>query len=207
MKSSDEIVVISSIERSIYLIRGKRVMLDADLAAVYGVPTKRLNEQVKRNRDRFPSDFAFRLSRAEVMELNRSQIATGSQKHRDSRFPPLAFTEYGAVMAANVLNSARAVRMSVYIVRAFVRMREELFARSGMERRLARIEKTLLGHDAALRDLYEKIRPLLLPPPESPKRQIGFHVKEAQAAYRAMRTGRSNLRDQRKRKGVSYETH
>lgn len=206
MKSSDEAVVVSSIEQSIYLIRGKRVMLDADLAAVYGVPTKRLNEQVKRNSDRFPSDFAFRLRRAEVMELNRSQFATGSQKHRDPRFPPLVFTEYGAVMAANVLNSARAVRMSVYIVRAFVRMREELFARSEMERRLAQIEKTLLGHDSALRDLYEKIRPLLLPPPESPKRQIGFHVRERQARYGTNRV-KSKLPKGETKKGVSYETH
>lgn len=111
-------------------IRGQKVILDADLAAIYGVSTKRLNEQVKRNADRFPRDFAFQLTPSEWAKVksqaaeppdNRSQIATGSQKHRDPRFPPQAFTEHGAIMAATVLNSPRAVQMSVFVVRAFVK--------------------------------------------------------------------------------------
>src|SRR5690606_26058781 len=103
-----------------------RVILDAELAALYGVTTKRLNEQVKRNTERFPDDFMFRLSRDETEALNRSQIATGSQKHRNPRFPPFAFTEHGAIMAATIVNSPRAVEMSLYVVRAFVHLREIL---------------------------------------------------------------------------------
>ncbi len=105
---------------------GRKVLLDAELAALYGVTTKRLNEQVKRNAERFPEDFMFRLSRAETAALNRSHSATGSQRHRDPRFSPYAFTEHGAIMAATTLNSPRAVEMSLYVVRAFVRLRELL---------------------------------------------------------------------------------
>ena len=108
-------------------------MLDADLAALYGVLTKRLNEQVKRNSVRFPPDFLFRLTPEEVEELNRSQNATSSQKHRDPRFPPYAFTDHGAIMAANLLHSRNAVRMSIYVVRAFVRLRQELMMRSEVD--------------------------------------------------------------------------
>ena len=104
-QSSKSIIPLEAIQQRIYLIRSHKVMLDADLAQLYGVPTRRLNEQVKRNRKRFPEDFMFRLPRKEVDELNRSQIATGSQKHRDPRFPPYVFTEHGAVMLANVLRS------------------------------------------------------------------------------------------------------
>ncbi len=100
------------ITQSILVLRGHKVLLDADLAALYEVPTKRLNEQVKRNIERFPADFMFRLDREEVDALNRSQVATGSQKHRDPRFPPYAFTEHGAIMAATVINSPQAVEMS-----------------------------------------------------------------------------------------------
>jgi hypothetical protein len=166
-----------SVERMIHEVRGRKVMIDADLAALYGVTTKRLNEQVKRNRERFPPDFMFRLIRMEVEKLNRSRFATGSQKHRDPRFLPFVFTEHGAIMAANVLNSRRAIRMSVFVVRAFVNMRSELMARSEMEKRLTQAEKVLLSHDSSLRDLYEKIRPLLLPPPDPPRRRIGFGVR------------------------------
>jgi len=102
------------------------VILDSDLAALYGVPTKVLNQAVKRNDARFPEDFRFRLAQTEVDDLNRSQSVTGSQKHRDPRFPPTAFTEYGAILAATVLNSRRAVEMSIFVVRAFIRSRELL---------------------------------------------------------------------------------
>lgn len=183
----------------ILVIRDQRVILDADLARLYGVPTKRLNEQVKRNAERFPEDFVFQLSAAEVAALgvqiapastpqpNRSQIVTGSPgakairsqiataSKRNVRFLPYAFTEFGALMAANVLNSPEAVKMSLYVIRAFVKIREELTATSALVKRLAQIDDTLFLHDKALRDLYQKLRPLLAPPPDPPpKPRIGF---------------------------------
>src|SRR5216117_953228 len=123
-RSPSSLTSIEDVSRAIVVLRGRKVLLDAELAALYGVMTKRLNEQVKRNAERFPEDFMFRLSRSETGALNRSHSATGSQRHRDPRFPPYAFTEYGAIMAATTLNSRRAVEMSLYVVRAFVRLRE-----------------------------------------------------------------------------------
>ena len=114
---------------------------------------------------------------------NRSQIVTGSQKHRDPRFRPWAFTEHGALMAANVLRSRRAVQMSVYVIRAFVRLREHIAANQAILKRLAEIDKTLLQHDTALRDIYRKLLPLLQPPPDPEKRKIGFLVRERAAKY------------------------
>jgi predicted amino acid-binding ACT domain protein len=140
----------TEIHSLIITIRGQKVILDADLARIYGVETKRLNEAVKRNSDRFPEDFVFQLSREEVEILksqfaasNRSQIATGSQKHRDPRYLPYGFTEHGAIMAANVLNSPQAVQMSVFVVRAFVKMRSMLADTKELGRRLAELEKEL----------------------------------------------------------------
>jgi hypothetical protein len=155
-------------------IRGHRVILDADLARVYGVPTFRFNEAVKRNRRRFPEDFLFQLTTEEHTALT-SQIAIAKPGRGGRRTRPYAFTEHGALQAANILNSAKAEAMSVYVIRAFVRMREELSTNQVVAKRLAEIEKTLLTHDTALRDLYQKIRPLLLPPPDPPKPRIGFH--------------------------------
>ncbi|MSU47545.1 MAG: ORF6N domain-containing protein [Opitutus sp.] len=155
-------------------IRNQRVILDSDLAKLYRVPTKRFNEAVKRNIARFPADFCFPLTREEVANL-RSQIATSSLVHGGLRYLPFAFTEHGAVMAANILRSPRAVQMSVFVVRAFILMREELAAHGTILRRLAEIDRTLLSHDAALRDLFQKLRPLLMPPSETPKARIGFH--------------------------------
>jgi hypothetical protein len=182
-------------EPLIFTIRGHRVILDAELARLYGVTTRRFNEGIRRNRGRFPDDFAFQLTDAEFAALkirsatrdlqqddlqgdisNRSQIATGSQKHRDPRFRPWVFSEHGALMAANVLRSKRAVQMSLFVIRAFVRLREELAANSAVLKRLAEIDRTLLQHDAALRDIYRKLLPLLQPPPDPPKRRIGFHT-------------------------------
>ena len=193
-------VSAGDITRLIRSIRDQRVILDNDLAAVYRVTTKRLNEQYRRNLGRFPEDFAFQLTPEEwgalrsqyatgspVALVNRSQNATGSQKHRDPRFPPLAFTEHGALMAANILNSPRAVTMSVYVIRAFVKMREDLAANAAILKRLAEIDKTLLLHNGALREIYQKLRPLLEPPPPPPKPEIGFHVKEDSVAYRVRR--------------------
>jgi phage regulator Rha-like protein len=156
----------------ILTLRGQRVILDADLAALYGVSTKRLNEQVKRNADRFPSEFAFQLATKELTIL-RSQIAT-SRLHGGRRYLPYVFTEHGVLMAANVLNSPRAVAVSVALVKAFVRLREVLATNQVVAKRLAEVEKTLVTHDAALRDIYQRIRPLLLPPPDPPRKKIGF---------------------------------
>ena len=120
---------------------------------------------------------------------NRSQIVTGSQKHRDPRFRPWAFTEHGALMAANVLRSRRAVQMSVYVIRAFVRLREHIAANHAILKRLPEIDKTLLQHDTALRDIYRKPLPLLQPLPEAKERKIGFLVRERAAKY-----GRAEIR-------------
>jgi len=182
-----------SVDSLILTIRGHKVLLDADLAKLYGVQTRSLNQAVKRNEDRFPEDFRFQLTAAELVGLrlqiaasssqgtdskgdisNRSQIVIGSQKHRDPRVRPWVFTEHGAIMAATVLNSRDAVAMSVYIVRAFIRMREQLVVNAAILKRLAEIDKSLLQHDSALRDIYHKLLPLLQPPPDPPRRRIGF---------------------------------
>ena len=159
----------------ILLLRGYPVILDADLAALYGVTTKRLNEQVRRNKDKFPEDFCFQLKEEELPAL-RSQIATlkPAGRGRHSKYLPLTFTEHGALMAANVLSSSQATKMSIFIIRAFVKQREELSANQVILRRLAEIDKSLLVHDSALRDLYHKLLPLLEPPPAEPRRPIGF---------------------------------
>lgn len=162
------------IERSILILRGQKVLLDAELAALYGVTTKRLNEQVKRNRERFPDDFMFRLTPVELDSLHRSQFATGSQRHRDPRFAPYAFTEHGAIMAANVLASPRAIEMSVHVVRAFVRLREMIGANKELAHKLDELERKLATHDQAIAGLIEAIRELMRPPEPAKKRRIGF---------------------------------
>jgi len=180
------------LEPLIFTIREQRVLLDADLARLYGVSTKRFNEAFKRNRQRFPADFAFELRNEEFNALRRSpqafdsmsekkmwsQFATTSSRRRRATHRPWAFTEHGALMAANILRSERAVQMSVYVVRAFVRLREQVAANSAILKRLAEIDKTLLQHDTALRDVYQKLLPLIQPPPAPPKRRIGFHTDE-----------------------------
>jgi hypothetical protein len=172
-------------------VREQKVVLDTDLAAVYGVTIKRLNEQVRRNRKRFPQDFAFQLTLEEFGAV-RSQIAIldeslGSKSRQRSqtatlkprrgqyrKYRPWAFTEHGALQAANILRSDRAIAMSVYVIRAFVELREKIAANAAILKRLAEIDKTLLQHDSALRDIYRELLPLLQPPPEPPRRQIGF---------------------------------
>ncbi len=166
--------VTPDVDGLIRTIRNQRVILDSDLAALYAVPTFRFNEAVKRNQDRFPEDFRFQLSKEEADALT-SQFAMSKTGRGGRRSLPWAFTEHGALMAANILNSPRAVAMSVYVIRAFIRLREELAANTTLEKRLAVIEKTLVSHDSALRDVIQKIRPLLLPPPEPPRKRIGFH--------------------------------
>jgi phage regulator Rha-like protein len=177
------IVVTESVETLIRTIRGQRVILDADLARVYGVPTKQLNQAVKRNLDRFPDDFAFQLEPQEVAAL-RSQIVT-SKGRGGRRYFPVAFTEYGAIMAANVLNSPHAVQMSVFVVRAFVKMREVLAQNRQLAEKLAELEQRLTGrldvHEQAIVHILDEIKKLMepLPPqPEPKRREIGFHVRD-----------------------------
>jgi hypothetical protein len=158
----------------IFSLRGHRVILDADLARLYGVPTKAFNQALKRNVHRFPEDFAFQLTEEEVENL-RSQIVTSSAGHGGRRYLPWVFTEHGALMAANILRTARAVEMSVYVVRAFVKQREALATNAAILKRLAEIDKTLLEHDSALKILWHRLQPLLAPPSETPKPKIGFH--------------------------------
>lgn len=163
-------------------LRDQRVILDADLARLYGVPTKALNQAVKRNADRFPADFLFQLTESE-----KTEVVTNCDHLRNLRFAkalPLAFTEHGALMAAMILSSPRAVAMSVYVIRAFIQMRAEQAANAAILKRLAELDKTLLTHDAALRDIYPKLRPLLTPPPDPPRKGIGFHIKEDAVPYR-----------------------
>jgi hypothetical protein len=196
MKPQTAIVPVENIATFIRLVRGQRVILDMDLASLYGVPTKRLNEQFRRNRERFPEDFAFQLTTEDASALtsqfaisnakanlksqnaasnptvNRSQFATGSQKHRDPRYLPYAFTEHGALMAANILNSPRAVAMSIYVIRAFVQFRQVLASHADFARKLASLEKK---YDAQFKAVFDAIRELMAPPAK-PKREIGFHT-------------------------------
>lgn len=159
------------------------MLLDSDLAKLYGVATKVLNQTVNRQAERFPADFRFQITREELTNL-KSQIVTSSSAeahslHGGLRHLPWAFTEHGALMAAMLLRSPHAVAMSVYVVRAFVRMREELLAHSAVLKRLAQIDKKLLEHDIVLRDVVEKLLPLLSPAEPTPKRRIGFHSRES----------------------------
>jgi hypothetical protein len=181
MTGSQEELATDRITRCIYTVRDQRVILDSDLARIYGVETRALNQAVKRNQDRFPPDFTFALSREEILGMSQTVISLAKLKFSKQ---VRAFTEHGALMAATVLNSPRAVAMSLYIIRAFVKMRKDLAANAAILKRLAEIDKTLLLHDTALRDIYQKLRPLLAPPPNPPKPGIGFHVKEDSAPYR-----------------------
>ena len=167
------LVPVEHIARSILVLRGQNVLLDAELAALYGVSTKALNQAVKRNAERFPEDFMFRLSRTEAEALNRSQIVTGHGKHRDPRFPPFAFTEHGAIMAATILSSPRAVEMSLYVVRAFVRLRELLASNTALARKLDELERKYEHHDDAIKAILSAIRELMNPP-QPKRRPIGF---------------------------------
>ena len=163
-----------AVEAFIRAVRGHRVVLDADLARLYGVTTRVLNQAMKRNAERFPSDFAFELTLGEAEDLKSQSVPSSS--HGGRRKLPWAFTEHGAIMAANILRSERAVQMSVFVVRAFVRLREQVASNEAILRRLTEIDKTLLQHDTALRDLYQKLLPLLQPRADPPKRRIGFHT-------------------------------
>lgn len=158
-----EVGKANAIGETIAFVRGRRVIPDADLAALYGVPTRRLNEQVKRNPERFPEDFCFVLTREELADL-RSHFATSSGSHGGRCYLPFAFTEHGAIMAAGVLNSPQAVEMSLYVVRAFIRMREMLMGYKELAARLEAVERKLDGHDEDIRALALAVRQLMAPP-------------------------------------------
>jgi hypothetical protein len=190
------------LESLILTVRGQKIILDSDLARLYGAPTFRLNEAFKRNRKRFPEDFAFQLTAQEAAALrrkqsevtiseedmamssqiamtsNQSQNVTGLTRKRPISSRPWAFTEHGALMVANILRTDRAIEMSVFVIRAFVRMREQIAGNAAILKRLAEIDKSLLEHDQALAVIWSKLEPLLAPPPEPKKRQIGFKQDE-----------------------------
>jgi hypothetical protein len=190
-----DLIPTERIEQVILLLRGQKVILDDDLARLYGVTTKRLNEQIKRNRKRFPGDFIFQLKLQEVRTLrsqfatsslqpvdsdkdspNSSQIATSSSRHLGTIYRPWAFTEHGAIMAAMVLNSPRAVEMSVHVVRAFVRLRAMLATNKDLAVRFAELERKVASHDTHIQSLFDAIRELMTPiePPSKPR--IGFRA-------------------------------
>ncbi len=162
MKKSKSVIPVSSIESKIYSIRGQRVMLDSDLAQLYGVTTKRLNEQVKRNADRFPLDFMFRLTAEESGAL-RSQNATSSNRHGGRRYLPYAYTEHGAIMLASVLNSKRAIEASIFVVRAFIRMRGILSVHKEFARKLSELDRRVTGQDQNIKALITAIKKLTSP--------------------------------------------
>jgi ORF6N domain len=179
---------VDKISSRIRTIRGKKVILDFDLAEIYDVPTKALNQAVKRNFTRFPDDFIFQLTKEESeMELrSRSQFVT-LKRGMNIKYRPYAFTENGAIMAANILNSPEAVRMSVFVVRAFVQMRELLGSTKKLAKQLAALEKKLTdrldGHEVAIIEVLRRVMDILdppPPPPEPPRREIGFHVGMAE---------------------------
>jgi ORF6N domain len=186
---------IANLENAIHLIRGHRVMLDSELAVIYGVTAKRLNEQLKRNRARFPDDFAFQLTVQEFTNL-KSQIATSSS-HGGKRKLPWVFTEHGALMLASVLNSEIAVQASVRVVRAFVRLREMVAANAQLAAKLKELERRLDSHDEGIANLFAALKQLLEPSEPSKRREIGFHVREKAAHYRVRR--RSKIDDRTSR--------
>jgi hypothetical protein len=189
MAKRKQLANVPKLDELIRELRGQKVILDRDLAKIYGVPTFRFNEAIKRNRHRFPPDFMFQLTREEFDSLksqiamskreNSSQIAMSSGKHRGAAYRPYAFTEHGALQAANVLRSRRAVQMSVFVIRAFVKMREALRGNPELARKLAGLEKKLTArldvHEAAIVQVLQEVMQILNPPPPSPpKPRIGF---------------------------------
>jgi hypothetical protein len=197
---------VEDMQSMIMVARGQRVMLDFDLAAIYGVSTKALNQAVKRNADRFPEDFAFQLTPEEASDFSKSQIVTLNSKamrsqfvtasKRNVRFRPYAFTEHGAIMAANVLRSPTAIKMSVFVVRAFIKMREAFAVNKALAAKLTELEKKLTSrlniHEKAIVHVLGEVKKLMVegPIPAPPKRRIGFTVKESRAGYGEKRGNR-----------------
>lgn len=163
-----------SVDSRIFILRGHKVILDTDLADLYGVPVKQLNQQIKRNRERFPADFMFQLT-AKEHQILRSQIVTSKSGRGGRRYAPYVFTEHGAIMAATVLNSKRAMAMSIFVIRAFVRLREMLNNNRDLAAKLNELEERLETHDSAIKELVEAIRELMTPEERS-LRKIGFQL-------------------------------
>ncbi len=186
-KKANSIIPVQQVEHLIFIVRGQKVMLDSDLAALYGAATKVLNQAVRRNNERFPEDFMFQLSKEECGCLltqiavsgeesalgNRSQIVTGSQKHRDPRFRPYAFTEQGIAMLSSVLRSPRAVKVNIEIMRAFVKIRQWLASNAELSQRLNALEQK---YDGQFKLVFDAIRSLMQAPAHTePRKEIGFH--------------------------------
>ena len=194
---SKEIIPTEQIALRIRHFRGEKVLFDFDLAALYGVETRALNQAVRRNADRFPADFMFQLSSEETETLsqlvtpsvaghdvsNSSQIVMSSGKYRGKRYRPYAFTEQGVAMLSSVLNSESAVKMNIAIMRAFVQLRRALETNRELARKFSELERRIDKHDAEIDAILEAIRQLMAPP-EKPRREIGFHVREEAARYR-----------------------
>ena len=179
-----QLVPAERVERLIHLVRGDKVLLDADLAALYGVTTGNLNKAVKRNQHRFPPDFIFQLSDEEAAGLI---FQSGRSKQRGGRrHNPYAFTEQGVAMLSSVLRSQRAVQVNVAIMRAFVGLRRMLAANEALAQKLSELERRIEGHDTSIRTLFDAIRELAAPPAK-PHREIGFHIKEDGVPYRVKR--------------------
>ncbi len=196
MKSKTPAVYVpESIHGRIFTVRGQKVILDSDLAALYGVATKVLNQAIKRNAEKYPEDFMFQHAPHEVTNM-WPQIVTTSPRYRPPKYRPFTFTEHGAIMAATVLNSPRAVQMSVFVVRAFVAMRAALSDSAALARKLAALEREvkarLDGHDAAIVDVLRRFLEIIDPPelPLPPRKPIGFGVQEAPVRYGAKKNRR-----------------
>lgn len=172
MTANKSIIPAGKIEQRILMIRGEKVIIDADLAESYGVPTKRLNEQVRRNKDRFPEDFMFQLNVDEKSEVVAK--CDHLEKLKFSKVLPYAFTEHGAIMAASVLNSPQAAEISIFIVRAFVKLRQTISEHKELSRKISQIERHLSGHDEQINAMIKTIKQLIQPAPVPQKRRIGF---------------------------------
>lgn len=176
-----EIIPVERIARTIFVFREQKVMLDYDLAVLYGIETRALKQAVRRNRDRFPSDFMFELSREEIEVVVSQFVIPNRRKLGGAK--PMAFTEQGIAMLSSVLNSERAVKVNIAIMRAFVKLRQTLETNRELARKFSELEKRVGKHDEEISAILEAIRQLMAPP-EKPRREIGFHVREKAPRYR-----------------------
>ena len=187
MNDKSALIQPEQVEQVVLLIRGQRVMLDRDLAALYGVETKNLNKAVRRNFDRFPADFMFQLTLDEAQACAVSRFQFGTLKRgQNIKYLPQVFTQEGVAMLSSVLRSPRAIQVNIAIMRVFVRLRDKLALHRELARKLAELERKIEGHDASIRTLFDAIRELAAPPAQ-PHREIGFHIKEDRMPYRLKR--------------------
>src|SRR4030043_1345198 len=187
MSKDRSLIPLGRIERSILMIRGQKVMLDRDLAQLYGVETRALNQAVRRNKDRFPEDFMFRLTREEIMRISQFVISSGHPGVETLKFSKnvMVFTEHGVAMLSSVLNSSRAVQVNIQIMRTFAKLREIISQHKDLARRLDELEKK---YDAQFKIVFDAIRQLMMPPePETPKKRIGFLVEEPHVPYKSLK--------------------